>query len=257
MPPADSRSAHSTETGPNAGHSNEHRGWHARGYQPHCDFPGLIQSIGFRLFDSVPSKVVDRWRRELDERQPRGTLSSHSTSVASNHLRSELPLNDDARRILRDRIDRYADMGYGSCFLKDERIASLVENALLHFDHDRYDLLAWCIMSNHVHVLMVPAVGHRLSEILQTWKSYTAHQANKILERDGEFWFPNYFDGFLRTTKQMEATIDYIEFNPVAAKLVARPGDWLYSSAAPRHRERVVKNRCRYPEIDPSSLPDF
>jgi putative transposase len=48
---------------PNA---SPHRGWHTRGYLPHCDFPGLLQSVSIRLFDSVPTEVIERWVRELD-----------------------------------------------------------------------------------------------------------------------------------------------------------------------------------------------
>lgn len=252
MPTIGSRMARLQDTDQPQPQSQTHRGWHSRGYQPHCDFPGLVQSIGFRLFDSVPAKVIDRWIRELNERNAGGT-PAHQTQAgvppASN-------LNEQAGKILNERIDRYADMGYGSCLLADTQIAALIENALLHFDNQRYDLLAWCVMSNHVHVLAVPKAGFSLSGILQSWKSYTAHQANKMLGREGEFWCPDYFDEFMRSTQQMEATILYIEFNPVAAKLVAQPECWRYSSAAPHHRDRVMRNRCLYPQIDPADLPD-
>ena len=209
-------------------------GWHARGYHPHCDYPGLVQSIGFRLFDSVPIKVVERWQAELEREG-----------------------NKRRRQILLERIDRYADSGYGGCMLADPRIAQLVEDALLHFDEQRYDLLAWCVMSNHVHVLAVPKRGHPLSGIAHSWKSYTSHQANRILNRSGDFWFPDYFDEFMKSTAQLEATIVYIEMNPVAVGLVARPEEWPCSSANPKHRQRVLRNRSRYPEIGPETLPDW
>ena len=163
--------------------------------------------------------------------------------------------DEQRRKKLNKRIDRYADMGYGSCLLSDDRVGTLVENALLHFDDQRYDLLAWCVMSNHVHGLAVPRSGYSLSGILHSWKSYTAHHSNTLLQRTGDFWFADYFDEFMRTTVHMEDTIQYIEFNPVVASLVARPEDWPLSSAAPRHLERVRRNRMRFPEIDAENLP--
>lgn len=210
------------------------RGWHARGYIPHGDFPGLIQSIGFRLFDSVPAEVVERFERELE-------------LVDSVARRKELTM----------RIEKYADAGFGSSWLSNPLIADLVENALLHFDQQRYDLLAWCVMPNHVHVLVATRLGFSLREILHSWKSFASHRANKILQRDGEFWFADYFDRFMRSTDDMISTIEYIEWNPVNAKLVEAPGQWNWSSASERHRDRVIGNRLLYRDIDPKNLPDF
>ncbi len=216
---------------PNA---STHRGWHSRGFLPHCDFPGLIQSVSVHLFDSVPVEVLERWIRELD---------------------TECDKKSQAK--LRSRIEHYEDMGYGNCFLSDANVARLVEDALLYFDGERYDILAWCIMPNHLHSLFVPRLGYSLTDIVQNWKSYTAHQANKWLRRSGEFWFPDYFDEFMKTTKQLEATIDYIELNPVTARLTKRREQWLYSSAATNHVERVRANRLKFPEVDATQLPDF
>lgn len=214
--------------------ASSHRGWHGRGYLPHCDFPGLIQSVSIHLFDSVPTEVIERWIRELDSARDK-----------------------KSKEKLCERIERYADMGYGSCFLSHANVAELVEDAILHSDGKRYVILAWCIMPNHFHTLFVPRVGHSVSDILQTWKSFTSHRANKLLRRQGEFWFPDYFDEFMKTTKQLEATIDYIELNPVTAGLAKCREQWLYSSAAPDHVERVYANRLRFPEVDVAQLPDF
>lgn len=211
-----------------------HRGWHERGYLPHCDYPGLIQSIGLRLFDCVPSPVIQRWIQELAATAERGL-----------------------RKKLCQQIDRYADMGYGSCFLADARIAKIIEDALLQSDEERYCMLAWCILPNHVHVLAVANDQQSMSSIMQNWKSFTAHAANQKLNRGGEFWFPDYFDEFMRSTSQLEATIAYIENNPVYAKLSAGAAEWQFSSAAPHHRERVRKNRIKFPEVDPQQLPHF
>ena len=215
-------------------YASTHRGWHGRGYLPHCDFPGLIQSVSIHLFDSVPIEVIERWIREL-----------------------ETESDQNSKDKLCERIERYADMGYGSCLLSKTQVAKVVEDAILHFDGERYDILAWCIMPNHFHTLFVPRVGHSMSEILQNWKSFTAHRANALLSRSGDFWFPDYFDEFMKTTRQLEATIDYIEHNPVRARLVASREKWFYSSAAPGHVERVRANRLKFPEVDVTSLPDF
>ena len=197
----------------NAGIPAGPKGWYSRGYLPHLDQPGLIQSINFRLHDAVPAYVVAQWKQEL-------------------HWIEGLPHEDRRAVALRRRIVEYQDAGYGTCWLRDERIAALVEDALLYFDGQRYRLIAWCIMPNHVHVLIEAWPGHPLEQVLHSWKSFTAQQANKLLERNGPFWAREYYDRFIRNDRHFEQTVAYIEQNPVKAGLVASAEAWRFSSAA-------------------------
>jgi REP element-mobilizing transposase RayT len=66
----------------------------------------------------------------------------------------------------RRRIEEYLDAGHGACWLHRADIAALVEGALLHFDQQRYRLLAWCIMPNHVHALIETMEGFPLPDVL-------------------------------------------------------------------------------------------
>ena len=184
------------------------QGWHERHYLPHAEFRRL-QFITFRLFDSVPADVVLRWKAEL------------------RITEATAPASPEAIELLR-RIERHEDAGHGACFLRDPRIAALVRRALFHFDGNRYRLLSWCIMPNHVHVLVEVAEGQTLSGILHSWRSFTAHEANKILGRDGPFWQPEYFDRFIRDAEHLRKTIDYIASNPARAGLT----DWAWTGGA-------------------------
>lgn len=76
--------------------------------------------------------------------------------------------------------------------------------------------------------------GHRLDRIIHSWKSFTAHRANRLLSRNGTFWAPEYFDRYMRDEQHLAATLAYIEGNPVKIGLCPEPVDWRYSSA--RHR---------------------
>jgi REP element-mobilizing transposase RayT len=189
------------------------KGWYSRGYLPHLDQPNLLQSINFRLHDAVPEAVIDRWKQEL-------------------HWRQELPQDDPKVAALRNRIVLYEDSGHGACWLRDERIATLVENALFHFDGERYRLIAWCIMPNHVHVLIETFSGYPLDKVLHSWKSYTAQEANKLLGRTDDFWARDYYDRYMRDDRHFAQTVTYIEQNPVKAGLVHQTIDWRFSSAA-------------------------
>jgi REP element-mobilizing transposase RayT len=191
------------------------RGWHSRGYLPHFDSENEIQSVNFRLFDAVRIHVIKEWRRQL------------------GWYRNLNP-NDPRAVALRRRIETYEDAGYGACFLRDPRIAKLIQGALLHFDGKRYRLLAWCVMPNHVHSLFEMLAGYSLGGILHSWKSYTAKEANRILGRRGQFWDDDYFDRYIRDNDHLQNAIHYIEQNPVKAGLVTEAAQWKYSSARRR-----------------------
>lgn len=115
--------------------------------------------------------------------------------------------------------------------LTDPRIGSIVEDVILQADGERYALFAWCIMPDHVHVVIRQGPGARLDRIVQAWKSATAHRINTALGRRGRVWAREYFDRFMRDDDQFKATIAYVESNPVRAGLVERAEAWRFSSA--------------------------
>lgn len=75
-------------------------------------------------------------------------------------------------------------------------------------------MIEYCVMPNHVHVLVKPFSKISLPDIVHSWKSYTANKANKFLERSGKFWMRDYYDRFIRNDNHFEATINYIRNNP-------------------------------------------
>jgi putative DNA methylase len=131
----------------------------------------------------------------------------------------------------RKRIEAALDAGHGACFLQQPDIAALVENALLHFDRERYRLHTWVVMPNHVHVLVTPFYGNSLSSLVHAWKSFTAKAANRLLGRKGAFWFEEYFDRAIRDDRHFARAVAYIENNPVQAGLCAQAADWPFGSA--------------------------
>jgi REP element-mobilizing transposase RayT len=174
------------------------KGWHSRGYLPHFDSPETVQFVTFRLADSLPQARIEALRS-----QPDAVLL----------------------------LDRELDVGLGECWLRDANVAALTQESLLHFDGRRYRLLAWCIMPNHVHVVVEPMEGHTLSAIVKSWKSFTSRQANARLGRTGPFWEADYFDRYMRNEDHLMRTIGYIENNPVKAGLAKEAADWPWSSA--------------------------
>ncbi len=221
-------------------------GWHERGFLPHCDFPGLVQFVTFRLADSMPASRRGEWE----------------------HL---LKIEDQRER--RTKLEEYLDRGVGECWLSDPRIAKLSEEALLFFHGQRYELLAWCVMPNHVHML-VHVWQTPLGKLVQSWKRHIATKAEAYLpERRSPSrrvsdtniasnpigtntvnaparraalqslrWEREYWDTFMRDEEQERIAINNIENNPVKAKLCQTAENWPFSSGRFRdgYRRLVV-----------------
>lgn len=135
----------------------------------------------------------------------------------------------------RKAIEKWLDAGMGCCALRHPHMAQVTQETLLKFDGEKYHLVAWCIMPNHVHVLIDPMIS--LGKIVQSWKSYTgrwamAHHAELGLGVPRKnFWMREYWDRFIRDEKHLHATVEYMHENPVNANLCHHPEDWLWSSA--------------------------
>src|SRR5438034_6286735 len=93
-----------------------------------------------------------------------------------------------ASRRLSRRMNNCLRAGSGECLLRKPAIAELTIDTWRHFDEERYQLIAWCVMPNHAHVITRLFRGSELGRVVHSWKSYTAKAANRLLGRVGEFW---------------------------------------------------------------------
>lgn len=168
--------------------------WRSRGYLPHFDAIGSQQHIVIGLADAMPDTAVE--------------AASASELLA---------------------FDRDLDAGHGDCLLRDPRCAAIVQDELLHHDGDRYRLLAWCVMPNHVHVVVEQRAD--LSGTVRRWKSWSARRINALLQRSGPLWRREYFDRFACSERQLGVMIEYVEANPVTAGLAPAAAEWPWSSA--------------------------
>jgi leucyl-tRNA synthetase len=117
------------------------------------------------------------------------------------------------------KIEEWLDAGEGSCILKDSSLRRIVDDALHHFDGERYALIASAVMPNHVHVVVRLFTGENLSDVLHSWKSFTAKQINRATGNTGTVWQDESFDRIVRSSAHLETLISYVEENPLKAKL--------------------------------------
>jgi REP element-mobilizing transposase RayT len=187
------------------------KGWQERGYLPHRDEPGLIQFITFQLKDAFPAALKSEWA-------------------------ALLAIEEDREQ--RKQLENYLDRGKGECLLGRADLAAIVEGALRFHHGTLYELRAWVVMANHAHVLLKVA-DKSWSAVVADWKEYTAREANKVLGRRGQFWAKDSWDTYMRDSDHELRARNYIENNPVKARLVRDPKDWPWSSA--RFRDKMGK----------------
>ncbi len=206
---------------------------------PHWYVPGAVHFVTYRLAGTIPLAVHEEMRSHMQE-----ALSKKPKDV-EHRLR--------VHKQYFAKYDEYLDSQTSIDWLAHPKVATIIR-ANLHFhNNSKYRLLAYCVMPNHVHVLLQPidavAIGtpvapeeigettdsrSPLAQIMHSLKSYTANEANKILGRSGQFWQHESYDHWVRDEDELERIVNYIVFNPVKAKLTERPHLWFFSSAHDR-----------------------
>jgi putative DNA methylase len=158
--------------------------------------------VTFRLAGNLPENRVF----------PPARCSSGQAFVAMDHL-----------------LDQAAN---GPVFLRQHEIAQIVVDAVRDGEarFHRYQLHAFVVMPNHVHLLLTPFVTAR--QWLGPLKGFTAHQANRILRRHAPFWQEESYDHLIRHEEESRRIQQYIENNPVKAGLVGLAELFPWSSAA-------------------------
>ena len=190
-------------------------------YLPHWRIAGATYAVTFRLKDSIPSSALDDYHRRkkilaarLQELASQG--GSRSSLEALVSIRSEIAGFQESF------LDAALNESHGECLLDRPQIGDLVEHALKHFEGERYVLFAWSVMPNHVHAVLRPEEGWNLDSIVQSWKSFTAKQANGVLGRHGAFWQEEYYDHVVRDADDFLHQVRYALDNPQKGHASAR-----------------------------------
>lgn len=198
--------------------------------------------VVFRLAGSLPIAAIEslRLEREQAEREIEKAESDHvKKRLLQEHHWSYFERFDDV-------LDGNST---GPLWLREPAVASIAKEALHYRDGREYDLLAYCIMPNHVHMVF-ELVGravcptytkvdravcptYPVTEILRKLKWNTALRANRVLHRRGAFWQDESYDHVIRNGEELERTIWYVLNNPVKAGLVATWEQWRWNYVKP------------------------
>lgn len=197
---------------------------------PHLQPEGATFFVTFRLFGTIPKSVLAEWqvqyRNELATAQTVGEDSS-----------KDLVYITQRRQF--GRWDAFLDLAEeGPTWLEQPEIAKIVSDAI-HFlaNKGRYKLDAFCVMPNHVHIVLRPNKAksgryESLPKIMHGIKSFTASKSNELLGRKGSFWQSESYDHAIRDEEERQRIINYVLHNPVKAGLVDDWRKWRWSFAA-------------------------
>jgi putative transposase len=193
---------------------------------PHWSQAGTICFITWRTHDSMPRPVLEAWYRDracwlrargIDPNSPdwQESLHGHGYKTVSEFLQTFWNRWHDA-----------LDACHGSGVLRQTDLAQIVATSLLHFDKERYLMLDFVVMPNHVHILASFPDEQMMLAQCESWKHYTATQLNRCLNRKGRFWQQDGFDHLVRSEEQFLYLRRYIAANPARAGLP--PADCLH-----------------------------
>jgi REP element-mobilizing transposase RayT len=178
-----------------------------RNHLPHWQQPGATYFITFRMADSLPVSLL----RDLE--QERDRWRQLHPPPWSPEIEAEY------HRLFSARTDHWLDEGHGTCVLRLPDLRAAVVESLTHFNQERYELLAYVVMPNHVHVLAMLHPEWTLEKVLFTWKRRTAGVIHQKLGLQGQFWQQDYFDRLIRDGEHFRNVVRYIRRNPLKARL--------------------------------------
>jgi REP element-mobilizing transposase RayT len=203
-----------------------------RRHLPHWQPKEAVFFVTFRLKGSIPQVVIEALQAQREQEKQRLV----NLPVEQRQQQDDL----DERRSF-GRWDAALDRAEaGPRWLAQPVIAAIVKEALHYRDGRVYNLFAYCIMSNHAHVVFgkssCKSEWHSdlqddlpLSKIMQSLKRHTARQANLTLGRQGAFWQDESYDRVIRNTGEFERIVNYVLENPVKAGLVSDWQAWPWS----------------------------
>ena len=195
---------------------------------PHIQPEGATFFVTTRLHGSLPEAA---WQRLQAEREQRRKIIEQS--AGPDDIKRAQLYDEDKRAF--GRYDALLDAASdGPVWLSDPRVAELVCRAIHYRQGDLFDLIAYCVMPNHAHLVFTPRPRadksyFALAEIMHGFKGYTGWKANELLGLREHFWQHESYDHYVRDGRELARIVDYVLWNPVKAGLTDSWEKWPWS----------------------------
>jgi hypothetical protein len=218
---------------------------------PHIIPPEATLFVTFRLDGSIPESALEQWR--IEKKRLEMTLMRWAAISPEGTVPDPEEVAEEKMKFHRRWFKKFEALldgaATGPLWLKEERVAEIVAEALRHRDGKVYRLDAYCVMPNHVHAVFAPFLTEQLARelaekaikrkkrargggaeveksqvvmasIMHSLKSWTAVQCNLALNRQGQFWQHESFDHVIRNQTEWDKVVNYVVDNPCQS----RPG---------------------------------
>ncbi len=191
---------------------------------PHWEQADAYYFITWRTVDSIPAEVFVKWHAARC-----AWLRDHGIDPDLEDWQREvemLPERDHREfyRLFTAKWHGMLDECHGECVLKQAKLSDVIVENLRHLDGEKYELEAFVVMPNHVHVLVGIPGRAGMKSLCRNWKRYTAGRINTLLGKEGQFWQWESFDHVVRSSTSLDKFRNYILQNPVKARL--REGEY-------------------------------
>jgi putative transposase len=110
----------------------------------------------------------------------------------------------------------------------------IVAKILEYRDRQNYLLHDFVLMPNHLHLILTPAPGVSLEKAMQLMKGGSSHEIHRARGNKMEIWQAGFHESSVTSWSEYQKKRDYVQYNPVAAKLVDKAEEWVYGSASGR-----------------------
>ncbi len=178
---------------------------------PRWETAKAIYHITLHLADSVPQEQLKLWRAERDRLI---LLARNANRPLSKVEQSEI------QDVFNARVEHYLASGFGSSLLGYPEAAAILADVLEHSNEKLYSLHEWCIMPNHVHIIVGGLPAHvSLDSTIAIWKRVSSHAINKVLARSGEVWQKDAYTRIIRDADEYARQIAYVWHNPDSAEI--------------------------------------
>lgn len=221
---------------------------------PHYQPPGETFFVTYRLDGSLPYEIINKLKAEREK------VLKEISGYDNLAVRKEKYKAYQSQYF--GKFDKLLDgAGYGPKWLKEDKVAQIVKDAMHYYDKKTYDLICYTIMTNHVHQVFTPIVSDirnvgrdssrppkqqhvsyknnidinvelhfpPVTNILRLLKGRTSRQCNKVLNLSGTFWQHESYDHVVRDYKELIRIVKYVLNNPVKAGLCEKWEDWKWS----------------------------
>ncbi len=224
-------------------HTNPNDRVYYRRHLPHYQPLNATFFVTFRLAGSLPAAVIEKMRVDRER------VKNHIEDINNRKIPS-----DEWYKFINNYFAPFEGLldrnEKGPLWLRDPRIAGIVKESIHHRDRKEYDLIAYCIMPNHVHmvftvgrlavqsdspqprptsnanVLGADCLQYIVTKIMKGLKWYTALESNKLLNRTGAFWQHESYDHVIRDDDELSRIVEYVLMNPVHARLIDSIEEW-------------------------------